>query len=73
MVGELTIEFGKAPPIKGKGTMNTSSMVVDSNGNMTTKTMVELTVNGERMFKYLDAEETAFILMALGVMDYGEF
>ena len=73
MTGELTIEAGNAPAVKGSGTMNTPTMVVDSNGNMVPKTMLELTINGERVFKYLDAEEAAFILMALGVMDYGEF
>ena len=53
--------------------MNTSNMVVDSNGNVVTKTMVEVTIDNRRQFIYLDAEQAATILMAMRIMPYGEF
>jgi hypothetical protein len=61
------------PPIKGEGTMNTPNMLVDSNGNVVTKTMIEVEIDNHRQFVYLDAEQAAIILMVMRIMPYGEF
>lgn len=53
--------------------MNTPNLLVDSNGNVVSKTMLEVTLDGKRQFVYLDAAQAAMVLMAIRLMPYGQF
>lgn len=53
-------------------TFKTPELLLDSAGNMYTKTSFELTVDGRRSIAVLDAEQVEILLKLLRVVDYAD-
>lgn len=61
------------PPVKAEGkTFKTPELLLDSAGNMYTKTSIEINIDGRRNIAVLDAEQTEILLKLLRIVEYAD-
>ena len=71
--GDLTITTSPVLAVRSDSKIfKTPEIVIDSKGNMFTKTVLELTLDNRRAIAVLDAEQVEILLKLLRIAEYAD-
>lgn len=73
MTGEILVTTSGVPSVQSmEKSWKTPELLVDTSGNMFTKSSIEATIDGRRTVIVLDAEQVELVLKILRIADYAD-